>query len=76
LDPELARAHFDLWVALEAQGKHPELEQAAREVLRRKPDHADAHLRLGRALAAQGRHAEARAAWQRARELSGSSAGG
>ena len=69
LDPELTRAHFDLWSALEAQGRWPELEWAARDVIRLKADHAAAHARLARALTAQGRHTEADEARERVRVL-------
>ena len=69
MDPAAARLHFDLWDALEAQGKHVDLEAAARAVIALKPDHADAHARLGRALFAQARYDEAADAYRRAVEL-------
>jgi tetratricopeptide (TPR) repeat protein len=55
IDPDLGRGHVDLWAALEAAERFAELEEAARAVLERKPDHIDARARLERALAAQGR---------------------
>jgi tetratricopeptide (TPR) repeat protein len=58
LDPDLGRAHVDLWAALEAGQRYAELEAAARTVLERKPDHVDARARLARALVAQGRAGE------------------
>jgi hypothetical protein len=53
--PDAARAHRDLWAALEAQNKWSELERAARETLRTRPEHAEAQARLHRALAQQAR---------------------
>jgi cytochrome c-type biogenesis protein CcmH/NrfG len=47
-------------------GSHDELEQAARAVIERRPDHADAHARLGRSLFARARYAEAADAYRTA----------
>jgi len=52
---EAAQAHFDLWQALEAQGKWTELAAAARAFLAARPDHADARARLARAEREQAR---------------------
>jgi tetratricopeptide (TPR) repeat protein len=54
LNFEVARAHFDLWAALEAQGKWRALAAALREFLRVRPEHAEARARLARLSALSG----------------------
>jgi Flp pilus assembly protein TadD len=70
-----APSHFNLWTALERQGKHAECEAAYREAIRLKPDHAEAHARLGSVLLRQGRLAEAEGAYGEALRLSPSDPG-
>jgi hypothetical protein len=48
LNFEVARAHFDLWAALEGQGKWAALATALQEFLAARPDHAEARARLAR----------------------------
>jgi tetratricopeptide (TPR) repeat protein/tRNA A-37 threonylcarbamoyl transferase component Bud32 len=59
--PESAEALFKRGLALEAQRRFKESEEAHREALRLQPDYAPAHNGLGSALANQGRHKEAEA---------------
>ncbi len=54
LNFEVARAHFDLWAALEAQGRWAALVTALQRFLAARPDHAEAGARLTRALALSG----------------------
>jgi len=51
LNFEVARAHFDLWQALEAQRDWAGLAIATSEFLAKRPDHPDARARLARARA-------------------------
>jgi len=51
LNFEVARAHFDLWAALEARRDWAALAVATAEFLARRPEHADARARLARARA-------------------------
>ena len=58
-DPENYNAHYELARFLNAEGRHAEAEQHAREAVRIIPFFADAYLNLGAALSGQGRHEEA-----------------
>jgi tetratricopeptide (TPR) repeat protein len=51
LNFEVARAHFDLWQALEGQRDWAGLAVAAAEFLAKRPEHPDARARLVRARA-------------------------
>ena len=51
LNFEVARAHFDLWQALEGRRDWAGLAVAAAEFLAKRPDHPDARARLARARA-------------------------
>ncbi|PYO52810.1 MAG: hypothetical protein DMD84_08305 [Candidatus Rokuibacteriota bacterium] len=51
LNVEVARAHFDLWQALEGRRDWAGLAVAAAEFLARRPEHPDARARLVRARA-------------------------
>jgi tetratricopeptide (TPR) repeat protein len=51
LNFEVARAHFDLWAALEARRDWAGLATATAAFLAKRPDHADARARLARAQA-------------------------
>ena len=67
--PDDAQSHFNLWTALEKQGKHEASERAYREAIRIRPDHAEAHARLSDVLARLGRLEEAEAASREALRL-------
>jgi Flp pilus assembly protein TadD len=69
LRPADSQSHFNLWTALEKQGKHVECEVAYRDVIRIRPDHAEAHARLGDVLERLGRADDALVAWREAVRL-------
>jgi cytochrome c-type biogenesis protein CcmH/NrfG len=69
LRPADSQSHFNLWRALEHQGKHAACEAAYREAIRIRPDHAEAHARLGDVLDRLGRVEDALGAWSEAVRL-------
>jgi tetratricopeptide (TPR) repeat protein len=69
LFPDEADAHYNLGVALAAEEKFAEAEEAYRRALRLAPDYVEAQVNLGNVLAEQGRHAEAEACCRRVLEF-------
>ena len=67
--PADAEAHYNLGVALKAQGKLEEAIAEFRAAIRLKPDYAEAHSNLGIALRAQGKLEEAIAEYRAAIRL-------
>jgi tetratricopeptide (TPR) repeat protein len=68
-DPENARAHDNLGIALAASGQLDEALRHYRKALEIRPDYAEAHYNFGVALAAGGRLSEAVTEFRRALEL-------
>ena len=74
LEPGLARGWVNLGAALVASGDRPGALLAFQEAVRQAPGDADAHFNLGTLLRESGREAEARAHFERAKALEGSTA--
>ena len=69
LKPDDADTHYNLGIALKAQGKLTEAVAEYRTAIRLEPNHANAHCNLGLALADQGKLAEAIAEYREAIRL-------
>ena len=67
LAPTRADAHFQLAIALDAQGKSDEAQRVAREALALMPSYLRASLFVGFMLEREGQAQEARAVYERAR---------
>lgn len=66
IDPKYAVAHYDIGLALDAQGKKTEAIAAYRRAIRFDPKDADAHYALGLTLSDVGKLDEAIAAYRKA----------
>ncbi|MDP3936791.1 MAG: tetratricopeptide repeat protein, partial [Deltaproteobacteria bacterium] len=69
IQPELARAHYDLSIAYQAQNEPEKAEQAIRNLLYFRPDRPTPWLQLGRVLMMQGRMGDAAEALRRSLAL-------
>jgi tetratricopeptide (TPR) repeat protein len=69
IDPKYAVAHYDIGLALDAQGKTKEAIAAYRRAIRFDPKYADAHYALGLALSDVGKLDEAIATFRKGIKL-------
>ena len=68
--PDNARAHYNLGLVIQKQGRLDEAISRYRQAIKLKPDHVQAYNNLGLALSSQGRFDEAAGQFNRALQLS------